>query len=452
MKSISIIIFSLVTIVVQAQTVEVQGELKVTTVNQNNAATDVLVRNTNGTVAKRDVGSIGGVPSTGIVLSETETNTILLNSGFTNVGYTNLSFFQKATGNQQYGAWAGTTANIAQNHGYRQYHTAEWTGSEMLIFGGRDFFSNFTNIGLRYHLANNTMQTTSISNAPSGREFHTSVWTGSKMIVWGGVDGVGTTNTGGIYDPITDAWISTSTINIQARSDHTSVWTGTEMITWGGIDENGNFTNTGNKYNPATDTWTSISTTNAPTPRYGHSAVWTGTEMIIWGGSNSSSCFNTGAKYNPLTNTWTTISTTYAPSGRYSHTCVWSPTLGMIVYGGYTCPSNTILDSGARYNPSTNAWTSMPVGPSGSTLTMDPVLVGARIIYWVSGKLYSFEVPSSPIGKWTALSNLNGPSSKVSFTSILAGTKMVVWGGSDPYVSNLGYIYDTSLPGYAPPN
>lgn len=44
----------------KAQTVEVQGQLKVTTVNQNNASTDVLVRNTDGTVGKRYAGTIGG--------------------------------------------------------------------------------------------------------------------------------------------------------------------------------------------------------------------------------------------------------------------------------------------------------------------------------------------------------------------------------------------------------
>ena len=45
---------------IQAQSVEVQGQLKITTVNQNNAGTDVLVRNPDGTVAKRDASIFGG--------------------------------------------------------------------------------------------------------------------------------------------------------------------------------------------------------------------------------------------------------------------------------------------------------------------------------------------------------------------------------------------------------
>ena len=42
--------------------------------------------------------------------------------------------------------------------------------------------------------------------------------------------------------------------------------------------------NTGGRYNPSTDSWTATSTINAPTARDYHTAVWTGTEMIVWGG------------------------------------------------------------------------------------------------------------------------------------------------------------------------
>ena len=57
------------------------------------------------------------------------------------------------------------------------------------------------------------------------------------------------------------------------------------------------------------DIWTVTSTTNAPTGRYVHTALWTGTEMIIWGGLDSSSFLNTGGRYNPSTDSWTATST-----------------------------------------------------------------------------------------------------------------------------------------------
>src|SRR5262249_51647948 len=55
-----------------------------------------------------------------------------------------------------------------------------------------------------------TWTPTSFNNAPTGRTYHTAVWTGSEMIVWGGVGFSGSFNTGGRYDPTTDSWTATS--------------------------------------------------------------------------------------------------------------------------------------------------------------------------------------------------------------------------------------------------
>src|SRR5215467_6149034 len=44
-----------------------------------------------------------------------------------------------------------------------------------------------------------TWTATSTTNAPTGRAFHTAVWTGSEMIVWGGFGDSGVVNTGGRY-------------------------------------------------------------------------------------------------------------------------------------------------------------------------------------------------------------------------------------------------------------
>ena len=81
-----------------------------------------------------------------------------------------------------------------------------------------------------------TWTPTSITNAPAARASHTAVWTGSEMIVWGG-NGGSYFNTGGRYDPSTDSWTAISTVNApSARNGHTAVWTGNEMIVWGGDD------------------------------------------------------------------------------------------------------------------------------------------------------------------------------------------------------------------------
>src|SRR5262249_37175669 len=77
---------------------------------------------------------------------------------------------------------------------------------------------------------------TSTTNVPESREFHTAVWTGSEVIVWGGYAGAPGLNTGARYNPSTNSWTATSTTNApSARGQHTAVWTGSEMIVWGGF-------------------------------------------------------------------------------------------------------------------------------------------------------------------------------------------------------------------------
>ena len=106
----------------------------------------------------------------------------------------------------------------------------------MIVWGGADTRSTTLNTGGRYNPSTDSWTATSTTNAPAGRFDHTAVWTGSEMIVWGGFDWQLRFNTGGRYNPSTDSWTATSTTNAPAaRRDHTAVWTGSEMIVWGGV-------------------------------------------------------------------------------------------------------------------------------------------------------------------------------------------------------------------------
>ena len=118
------------------------------------------------------------------------------------------------------------------------------------------------------------------AGAPTARDRHTAVWSGSEMIVWGGNDG-DKVATGALYDPVTDTWTPTSTTGAPvARQLHTAVWTGSEMIVWGGFGPT-DYESTGARYDPDTDTWTPMSTTGAPQGRTQHTATWTGTELSL---------------------------------------------------------------------------------------------------------------------------------------------------------------------------
>jgi len=92
------------------------------------------------------------------------------------------------------------------------------------------------------------------------------------------------------------------------------------MIVWGGDDLSSPPVATGGRYNPSTDTWLATSTVNAPDVRESHNAVWSGSEMIVWGGGNGSNGdLNTGGKYNPSTDSWVPTSTTNASAARAAH-------------------------------------------------------------------------------------------------------------------------------------
>jgi hypothetical protein len=138
---------------------------------------------------------------------------------------------------------------------------------------------------------------------------------------------------------------------------HTAVWTGREMIVWGGSQVPDDF-DTGGRYDPATDTWVAISTTDAPSPRAFHRAVWTGSEMIVWGGYDDvrGVSLDTGGRYNPSTDGWTSTSMTGAPIVRTFHTAIWTGS-EMIVWGGFDLGGATSYNSGGRYDPATDTWT-----------------------------------------------------------------------------------------------
>jgi len=330
----------------------------------------------------------------------------------------------------------------------RGFHTATWTGSEMIIWGGyTETYPNLTETGGRYSLVTDAWTPTSTGdNCPSARLSHTAIWTGTEMIVWGGWDDIGAFNTGGRYDPASDTWTATSTENAcpAPRGSHTAVWTGTEMIVWGGVDWDGTTTyfNTGGRYDPSADLWTPTSTGNAcPSARCGHTGIWTGAEMIVWGGIEGNSGLNTGGKYSLESDSWKGTSTeSPCPSPRTNHTAVWTGS-EMVVWGG--------LDNlGGRYDPRSDSW--IPVSPfadcSWGRSDHTAVWAGEEMIVW--GGWSPVCPPAGPLNTggrydpladtwtWTS-SGVRCPSARYGHSAVWTGTEMIVWGGVD----NAGGIY-----------
>lgn len=333
----------------------------------------------------------------------------------------------------------------------RAFHTAVWTGTEMIIWGGNSASSPWVKSGGRYDPVNNTWIATS-GSAPAARRYHTAVWTGTEMIVWGGESDIGGgstyVNTGGRYNPTSNTWVATANSPApEARFYHTGVWTGSEMIVWGGYNNTVNL-NTGKRYDPALNSWTAMDLSAAPVARRFHTAVWSGEEMIVWGGyDNSGNASNTGARYNPSSNTWIATTLNNAPLARYYHTAVWTGT-EMIIWGGNI--GNSYL--GARYNPVTDTWLatdSSTISSSQSRYYHTAVWTGTDMIVWGGCSSVGAGCPLNTGLKynvandeWTATSGVSVPSARMFHTAVWTGSKMIVWGGSG---LNTGGAYDPVL-------
>ncbi len=238
----------------------------------------------------------------------------------------------------------------------RTRHTAVWTGTEMIVWGGQSAVDIVEKTGARYKPSTNTW--TALPAPAAGldaRHLHSAVWTGTEMIVWGGeflfrplpgiFDPPGTIKPveyvlladGARYEPATDTWTMWGAPNTPAaRRGHSAVWSGMDMIVWGGEDANGP-ANTGAAYRTATNAWALMGSSGAPAPRVQHSTAWTGTQMIVWGGydveGNVYSRHQDGGLFNPVTGAWADVTTTGAPGTRAGHSGIWTGS-ELLIWGG----------------------------------------------------------------------------------------------------------------------
>ncbi len=365
-----------------------------------------------------------GVAIGGMVLSTDADNAALAAAGYVKIGVLN-----GATTEESWAATSGTGAPAA-----REFHTAVWTGSEMVVWGGYDGGTTL-NDGARYDPVSDSWMATSGTGAPAARAGHTAVWTGSEMIVWGGFgyDGGGLSylNDGGRYDPVSDSWLATSgTGTPAARAGHTAVWTGSKMIVWGG--DGGAVLNDGGRYDPVSDTWVVTSATGAPVARQRHTAVWTGSKMIVWGGSDGAVDLSDGGRYDPVSDSWVATSGTGAPGVRRDHTAVWTGS-EMIVWGGIWGSGGSYLNDGRRYDPVSDSWvatsgTGEPTARVGHTA----VWTGSEMIVWggAGGSSMNEGARYDPVSdSWVATSGTGEPEKRYFHTAVWTGSEMIVWGG-----------------------
>ena len=282
-------------------------------------------------------------------------------------------------------SWTALTQH-RRAHCARAAHTAVWTGSEMIVWGGRIERAaprSLATIGGRYQLATDTWTTGDHRRRTRRATAHTAVWTGSEMIVWGGSGRAAESlDDGGRYIPRADTWTpAASTLGAptgrarthggvdgqrddrlgrgspRTRERRRPLQPGSERLDRGGHarragrsgrshrgvdwhrdDRLGRlgwqqFPHRWRRYNPSANRWTTGPGTGAPVARTRHTAVWTGSEMIIWGGYGDSAILNDGGRYDASAQLWKPINSSEAPSVRWNHTAVWTGS-EVLVWGG----------------------------------------------------------------------------------------------------------------------
>lgn len=269
---------------------------------------------------------------------------------------------------------------------------AVWTGRELLLWGGGFSYKKASRTFQGAALDPGTLTLRPIPDAPvPARWWHTAVWTGREMIVWGGGLAGHERKDGAAYDPASDTWRRIPDAPIGGYA-HTAVWTGTEMLVWGGSEDYESegtkgcvtsFIAKGAAYDPKADAWRTIA--SAPLePRGWHTAVWTGKHMMVWGGATGLSCAYaypaSGASYDPIGDSWTTIPPSPI-SGRVEASVVWTGR-EMLLWGGSTHGRSLTLDDGATYDPPSRTWTALPPAPIEGRALHVAILTPEGMLVW----------------------------------------------------------------------
>jgi N-acetylneuraminic acid mutarotase len=316
------------------------------------------------------------------------------------------------------GTWHPTGLTNAPQPG-RKLHSAIWTGTEMIVWGGLGLRSGFFEplaSGARYRPTTDSwVPMSETAPAPAARYAHVAVWTGSEMIVWGGNE---QRFDGARYDPITDLWRPMEGTALVGGEGLRAVWTGSEMLV---------FRSAGAAYNPGTNTWRPMAPPPAALGTAGQTVIWTGTRMIVWGGLRDTDV-GAGAAYDPVTDTWQPIDENGAPSARQAHTAVWTGG-EMIIWGGFKS-TGEFFNTGAIYNPQTDSWRAMSTCGASVKSSHSALWTGTEMMVWGggsnTGQRYDVATDS-----WRQMSVVDAPSATSEYSAIWTGSEMLLWGGGN---------------------
>ncbi len=259
--------------------------------------------------------------------------------------------------NPQTDSWRLISMNSAPSP--RLSETCIWTGEEMIVWGGRANFGAMAplNTGARYNPSKNEWTATTTSGAPTPRFDHSAIFTGTEMIIFGGESPNGDLSKVIKYNPITDTWTSTVGSNSPTFFDrHSAFWTGSKMITFGGSGEVGGvfcYPMPICIYDLEMNSWEIIDSAESPDVTIDYRVAWTGSKLMVVGGVNNEGTYSKNAFiFDPVSKNWSGVEALANISQRKRLSLVRANEQ-MIAWGGYH-DSFGFFGDGATFNPSTN--------------------------------------------------------------------------------------------------
>lgn len=328
---------------------------------------------------------------------------VIFYGGYIKVGGDTISFDGGLSYNPTANSWNDLPAGGPRIHN----HQALWTGTEMMVFGGRTDES-FTPAGVNFY--NPATLSWNTGYVPGSLSFYThqgsrSHLAANRVFVFNmlNLDILPTTFLSQYFDLTTKSWVNFTPAlrNGDERAPSASVKVNTDVLFFPRYKPCGPAVNYLNffalesnpvyvypkfnanlvtpsakkiasgtnyhlsfgmhggalNYQVSRNRWIRASGTNQPSDREGNVCISIGNNsFFVWGGKNGPTYYNTGGIYNAATNTWISISTTNAPTARSAAAAAFGNGK-VLVWGGNA--GGAFLNNGKLYDIASNTWSNV---------------------------------------------------------------------------------------------
>jgi len=180
-----------------------------------------------------------------------------------------------------------------------------WSGQELFLFGGRPSGLGATADGFGYTPDTKTWRKLATPAILEPRFDPFVAWTGTAMLVFGGRDVATTYANAALFDPVANTWSTVSPNPLGKRSapDRRTGWTSSanpQVLVAGGVDDADDIKANGIVYDSIVNDWgTQIPAwTSGVDHEYGV-CVWTGVELVLWSGLHNTVLTPVGERYRP---------------------------------------------------------------------------------------------------------------------------------------------------------